>query len=58
MGWRDFFTKFVHDLPSIYDIEELMVVHQERNYGSGLNNEVYNRWNEKRQYWEFTDDEI
>ncbi|MFX1509299.1 MAG: hypothetical protein ACFFBR_03240 [Promethearchaeota archaeon] len=57
-GWREFFTKFIHDLPSVFDIQELMVVYQERNYGSGLRDPVYNRWNEKRQYWEFRETEI
>jgi hypothetical protein len=57
-GWRDFFKKFIQDLPAVFDIDEFMVVYQERNYGSGLREAVYNRWNEKRQYWTFTNEEI
>ncbi len=35
-----------------------MVIYQEHNLGSGLHPDLFRRWNEKRQYWEFTDEEI
>ena len=57
-GWRDFLTRFIQELPTVFDINDMMVVYQERNYGNFLQEEVYTRWNEKRQYWEFTDNEI
>ncbi len=57
-GWRDFLVRFIQELPTVFDINDLMVVNQERNYGNKLQEQVYTRWNEKRQYWEFTDEEI
>jgi DNA-binding Lrp family transcriptional regulator len=57
-GWRGFIHKLIRDIPEIFDIEDLLVIHQERNVGSGLQQNLYERWNEKRQYWEFSDEEI
>jgi DNA-binding Lrp family transcriptional regulator len=57
-GWGDYISKLIHDLPTVFAIEDLMVIYQERNYGSGLRDPVYNRWNEKRQYWEFSEKDI
>lgn len=57
-GWRGFIHKLIRDIPEIFVIEDLLVIHQERNVGSGLQQNLYERWNEKRQYWEFSDEEI
>jgi DNA-binding Lrp family transcriptional regulator len=57
-GWRGFIHKLIRDLPEVFEIEDLLVIHQERNLGSGLQQNLFERWNEKRQYWEFTDEEI
>ena len=57
-GWRGFIHKLIRDLPEVFDIEDLLVIHQERNVGSWLQQNLYERWNEKRQYWEFSDEEI
>jgi DNA-binding Lrp family transcriptional regulator len=57
-GWRGFIHKLTRDIPEFFEIEELLVIHQERNVGSGLQSNLYDRWNEKRQYWEFSDEEI
>ncbi len=57
-GWGDFLMKFIQELPSVFDIDDLMIIYQERNYGNRLQEEVYQRWNEKRQFWEFSDNEI
>ncbi len=57
-GWRDFINKLIHDIIQLYEITDLMVIHQERNIGSGLQDKLYHRWNEKRQYWKFADTEI
>ena len=56
--WRDFINKLIQDIIQLYEITDLKVIHQERNIGSGLQDELYHRWNEKRQYWKFTDTEI
>lgn len=57
-GWRGFIHKLIRDMPEIFEIEDLLVIHQERNLGSGLQSNLFERWNEKRQYWEFSDEEI
>jgi hypothetical protein len=57
-GWRDFINKLIQDIIQLYEITDFIVIHQERNIGSGLQEELYSRWNEKRQYWEFADTEI
>lgn len=57
-GWRGFIHKLIRDLPEVFEIEDLLVIHQERNLGSGLQQNLFERWNEKRQYWEFLDEEI
>lgn len=57
-GWGDLINRLIRDISQIYDIDDLMVIHQERNIGSGLGSELFQRWNEKRQYWEFKDEEI
>lgn len=57
-GWRGFIHKLIRDLPEVFDIEDLLVIHQERNVGGGVQQNLYERWNEKRQYWEFSDEEI
>ncbi|MFX0077606.1 MAG: MarR family transcriptional regulator [Candidatus Hermodarchaeota archaeon] len=57
-GWRGFIHKLIRDIPEIFEIKNLLVIHQERNLGSGLQQNLYERWNEKRQYWEFFDEEI
>ncbi len=58
IGWRDFIIKIIRDITQQYEIDELMVIYQEHNLGSGLHPDLFRRWNEKRQYWEFTDEEI
>jgi hypothetical protein len=58
IGWRDAIVTFTQDIQRLYEIHDLIVVHQERNIGSNLNPEFYRRWNESRQYWEFNDEEI
>lgn len=57
-GWSGFVQKLIRDIPQAFKIDDLLVVHQERNIGSGLRQDLFERWNEKRQYWEFTNDEI
>ncbi|MFW9831722.1 MAG: hypothetical protein ACFFD8_08105 [Candidatus Thorarchaeota archaeon] len=57
-GWKDLINKLIREISQQYEIDDLMVVYQEHNLGSGLSPELYRRWNEKRQYWEFTDEEI
>lgn len=57
-GWGDIINILIQDLSDLQQIQELLVVYQERNVGSGYNIELVHRWNEKRQYWEFKDSEI
>jgi DNA-binding MarR family transcriptional regulator len=58
IGWRDTLLTFTQEISQAYGIDDLIVVHQERNIGSSLDSDFYRRWNENRQYWEFSDEEI
>jgi DNA-binding Lrp family transcriptional regulator len=57
-GWGDIISMLIRDLSNLPQIQDLLVVYQERNVGSGYNIDLVHRWNEKRQYWEFKDSEI
>ena len=39
--WRDFINKLIQDIIQLYEITDLKVIHQERNIGSGLQDELY-----------------
>ncbi|MFX0168641.1 MAG: hypothetical protein ACFE89_04695 [Candidatus Hodarchaeota archaeon] len=57
-GWRDKIATLIRDVIKYYDIQDLLTVHQERNFGNSLDQDFFRRWNESRQFWEFTDGDI
>lgn len=57
-GWEDVITHMTREIPNLQGVHDFMVIHQERNIGSAFALETYCRWNEKRQFWEFSDDDI
>ncbi|MFX1561902.1 MAG: winged helix-turn-helix transcriptional regulator [Promethearchaeota archaeon] len=58
IGWSDFINSLIDKITQIPGVNDVMVIHQERNVGSAADLELYRRWNEKRQYWEFDDQDI
>ena len=57
-GWGDFLTRLTREATQLPGVSDLMVVRQDRNVGSSLGIDLFSRWNEKRQFWEFKDQEI
>jgi DNA-binding Lrp family transcriptional regulator len=57
-GWTDITNQLAHTISELPGVNDLMVVHQERNVGSNLSAELFRRWNEKRQFWVYEPDEI
>jgi hypothetical protein len=58
LGWNAIVNRIIKETPKLSGVEEFMVVQQESQSGISLGYEIFNRWNEKRQYWEFSDEEI
>ncbi|MFX1563786.1 MAG: MarR family transcriptional regulator, partial [Promethearchaeota archaeon] len=58
IGWSDISNRLINRISQIPGIYDIMVVHQERNVGSAAEFELYRRWNEKRQFWEFNNQDI
>jgi len=57
-GWGDFLTRLTREAGQLPGVSDLMVIRQDRNVGSSLGMDLFERWNEKRQFWEFKDHEI
>lgn len=58
IGWSDLVNQLAHMISRFPGVEDLMVVHQERNVGTSLGAELFKRWNEKRQFWIYEPHEI
>ena len=58
LGWSAIVNRIIKETSKLPGVDNYMVVHQESQSGISLGYEIFNRWNEKRQYWEFNDEEI
>jgi hypothetical protein len=58
LGWGTIVNRIIKETPKLSGVDDFMVVHQESQSGISLGYEIFSRWNEKRQYWEFKDEEI
>jgi hypothetical protein len=58
LGWSAIVNRIIKETPKLPGVDDFMVVHQESQSGISLGYEIYSRWNEKRQYWEFIDEDI
>jgi hypothetical protein len=58
LGWSTIVNRIIKETPKLSGVDDFMVVHQESQSGISLGYEIFSRWNEKRQYWEFSDEEI
>lgn len=58
LGWSAIVNRIIKETPKLSGVDDFMVVHQESQSGISLGHEIYFRWNEKRQYWEYNDKEI
>lgn len=58
IGWTDLVNQLAQMISEFPGVDDLMVVHQERNVGSSLSAELFKRWNEKRQFWTYEPHEI
>ncbi len=58
LGWSAIVNRIIKETPKLSGVDDFMVVHQESQSGIHLGYEIYSRWNEKRQYWEFKEKEI
>ena len=57
-GWQDVINRLIRDIAHLKGVSDFLVVYQERNIGTGLDIELFRHWNEKRQFWEFTNQNI
>lgn len=58
IGWSNIINRLTHRIAQFPGVHDFIVVHQERNVGSTAEPELYRRWNEKRQFWEFDNKDI
>lgn len=58
LGWSAIVNRIIKETPTLSGVDDFMVVHQESQSGISLGYEIFSRWNEKRQYWQFNDEEI
>lgn len=58
LGWGTVVNRIIKETPKLSGVDDFMVVHQESQSGISLGYEIFSRWNEKRQYWRFNDEEI
>lgn len=58
IGWNAVVDRMIRELPQLNGVQDCFVFFQDRSFGTHLNTKIVSRWNEKRQYWEFSDEEI